>query len=67
MTTVAQVIQELTEHVERIQTNGVFDNEEYIRKVKSLLPPLINNSLNAECGKYIRLCFLPIIRLALDF
>jgi hypothetical protein len=41
---VQTVVTDLTRFVEQAGV-GTFDNDEYIKKVKSLLPPLINSNL----------------------
>ena len=48
--TISEVVQELTDYV--TNAHGTIDNEDYVRKVRSLLPPLINNSLNADGGLF---------------
>jgi hypothetical protein len=44
---ISELIVALTEYVAQTSSEH-FDNEEYIKKVKSLLPPIINSSLNLE-------------------
>lgn len=44
---VQSVLADLTKFIGQAGTT-TFDNDEYIKKVKSLLPPLINSNLNAN-------------------
>ena len=45
---VEEVIGELTKFVNQAQ--GIFVEEEYVQKVKQLLPPLINSNLTVDTG-----------------
>jgi hypothetical protein len=47
---VSQIIEDLSTFISQSQIGGVLETQEFIKKVKSLLPPIINNSLRIETG-----------------
>lgn len=48
-----EVIEELTEYVSKASKEQ-FSNQDYIRKVKSLLPPILNNWLIVEVSPSVK-------------